>query len=108
MRLQPNDRVLMLAIPAERELLSTAGQLTNGSLIALGTREEVHAARARFFNLENVMFVEGRPDAIPWREAFFTKIVLPAGQQALIRSCGTELQRVMAPGGEFVSDSVDA
>ena len=102
MRLRAADRVLMLSIPGEREVESLARQLTEGSLVALGTADEVDVSRARFSRLDNVLFLTARPDAIPWREAFFTKIVASPEQETLLRSCEAELHRVLAPGGEIL------
>lgn len=107
MKLRPDDRVLMLSIPGNRELASVAGALTDGALVALGNTDEVDAARASFAALENVLFLDARPDAIPWRGGYFTKILTPPHQGELIRRCASELQRVLAPGGEIIAQGQD-
>jgi hypothetical protein len=55
---------------------------------------------------DNVMFVEASPQQIPWREHYFTKIVVPPHMEAVLRSSGAELHRVLAPGGEIHFETV--
>lgn len=85
-----------------------ASVLNAGLLVALGTADEVDAARAELNRLDNVMFIEGVPNSIPWREAFFTRIVVPPHLEPVLRSAAPELHRVLAPGGEIVVDRQDA
>jgi hypothetical protein len=94
-----DDRVLLLAIPSRNELAGIARVLTSGVLVAVGTREEVDSARASMVEFENVMFIEARPDQIPWREAYFTKIIVPVHLEPVVEPAGAELRRLLAPGG---------
>jgi hypothetical protein len=97
----------MLAIPSQQEVARVAALLENGVLVALGGPDEVDAARAGLSQVENVMFLDARPDSIPWQEAYFTKIVVPPHLEALLRSSAAELHRVLAPGGEIVLERQD-
>lgn len=107
MTLRADDRVLFLAIPPPREVARVAAVLEHGLLVALGTPDEVEAARAASSHLENVMFIDGRPDAIPWQERYFTRIVVPPHLESVLRASGAELHRVLAPGGEILVDRQD-
>lgn len=107
-RLRADDRVLLLAIPHRDELAAIARLLMRGVLVALGTREEVDRARQEMAEFENAMFLEATPDKIPWRDAYFTKILVPPHLEPLLRGAGPELARVLAPGGEIVRQRADA
>jgi len=107
-KLRADDRVLLLAIPHRDELAGIARVLMRGVLVALGTREEVDRAREAMADFENVMFVETALDKIPWREQYFTKILVPPHLEQLLRPLALELDRVLAPGGEIVHQSVNA
>ena len=97
-----DDRVLLLAIPAEQELAALARILIRGVVVALGTAEEVAAARSRFDEFGNVMLLDAAPDHIPWRAAAFTKIVVPHQYERILPYLARELDRVLAPGGEII------
>ena len=81
--------------------------LMTGSVVALGAREEVDAARRDMAEFENVMFIEAGPERIPWRDQFFTKIVIPSHWERLLPEISSEIHRVLAPGGTIVSSSAD-
>jgi len=100
--LRPDDRVLLLGIPSHRELVSIARVLIRGALVALGTREEVDQARAEMAEFDNAMFVEAQPDCIPWRDQFFTKVLVPHHLEPLLAPFADELQRLLAPDGQIV------
>ncbi len=102
-----DDRVLLLAIPSQHELAALARLLMRGVLVALGTREEVDQARAALADFDNTMFLEGRPDQIPWRESYFSKILVPPHMESILRSAAPELHRVLAPGGEIATQRLD-
>jgi hypothetical protein len=97
----------MLAIPSRREMAGVARVLMSGSLVAIGTADEVDEARANLAEFDNVMFLDARPDSIPWRDAYFTKILVPTHLEPLLRSAAAELHRLLAPGGEIVTGSQD-
>lgn len=52
-----------------------AARLWNGALVAMGTDDEVRAARREFRDLLNVMFVPAAPDENPWQEGYFTVVI---------------------------------
>ena len=105
--LEAEDRVLLLAIASKDELVTMARQLTRGVLVAIGSRDEVDQARESMAEYENAMFVEAAPDRIPWREAYFTKVVIPPHLDLMVRQMGPELHRVLAPGGAIVRQTVE-
>ncbi|HSU32209.1 MAG TPA: hypothetical protein VLJ11_13335 [Bryobacteraceae bacterium] len=103
-----DDRVLLLAIPSRADLAAIARVLMNGVLVALGTRDEVDQARRSMADFDNVMFLDASPEQIPWREAYFTKILVPPHMESLLSLIATELHRVLAPGGEILHTGVNA
>ena len=107
MTLRADDRVLMLAIASYKEMARIARTLTSGTLVALGSAEEVDAARSQCAALDNVMFLDARPDSIPWRDQYFTRILVPPHFEPLLRSSAPELHRVLVPGGEILLERQD-
>jgi hypothetical protein len=107
-QLKADDRVLLLAIPSISELTDIAQVLTNGVVVALGDGEEVRAACIAMADFKNVTFLEAPPDQIPWRAAYFTKIIVPPQLQALLPYAAAELHRVLAPGGQIVKTTLSA
>lgn len=103
--LRSDDRVLFLAIPPLRDLASFARILMTGCLVALGEPGEVDEARRAMLDFDNVMFVEASPDNVPWRDQFFTKIVVPPHLQRLALDNSAEMTRLLAPGGALIPDS---
>ena len=97
-----DDRVLSLAIPAPNEAAALGRLLLAGCLVAIGPADEVDEARRALSEFDNLMFIAATPDHIPWREAFFTKILIPPQLQPLLPGIQNELLRVLAPGGELV------
>jgi hypothetical protein len=104
-QMRADDRVLSLAIPSPPETAALARILISGCLVALGDSEQVEEARSAFSEFDNLMFIDATPDQIPWREAFFTKILVPPHLGPLAHNFSNELHRVLAPGGEIVSDT---
>ena len=100
-----DDRILLLAIPAKQELAALARILIHGTVVALGTAEEVAEARSCFADFGNVMLLDAPPDKIPWRAAAFTKIVVPQQYERILPYLTKELGRLLAPGGEVVHSS---
>jgi len=103
-----DDRVLLLAIPSQADLAAIARVLMSGVLVALGTADEVDEARRSMSDFENVMFIEASPEQIPWREAYFSKILVPPHLESLLPQITSELHRVLAPGGQIVRSAVEA
>jgi hypothetical protein len=103
-----DDRVLSLSMPSATEAAALGRVLMAGCLVALGSADEVDEARRQLAEFDNLMFLVATPDRIPWREAFFTKVLVPPQFQPLLPGLQDELLRVLAPGGEIVSNSEDA
>lgn len=97
-----DDRVLLLAIPATQELAALARILMRGTLVALGTADEVAAAQPQFADFGNVMLLDAPPDNVPWRDASFSKIVVPRQYERILPNLAKELNRLLAPGGEIL------
>jgi len=106
--LHADDRVLLLAIPSIADTAAIARVLIKGVVVALGSRDEVDRARAALAEFDNIMFIEAWPDRIPWRDQYFTKILVPPRMEPALRSIGAELQRVLAPEGQIIRQTVDA
>jgi hypothetical protein len=103
-----DDRILSLAIPAPNEAAALGRLLMTGCLVAIGSADEVDEARRALSEFDNLMFIAATPDHIPWRDAFFTKILIPPHLQSLLPSIQNELLRVLAPGGEMVPAAEEA
>ena len=87
----PNRKVLLVPI------LDNWPTLAGGLLV--GVSEDLAAidaarAKAEALGLEDCMFVEGSPDNIPWRDAFFTEAYLE-------KEATPEIRRVIQEGGEI-------
>lgn len=106
--LRADDRVLLLHIPLPEQTAAVARVLMKGVLVAIGSRPEVDRARATFAEFDNVMFVEADPTRIPWRDAYFTKIVVAPHLESLMRTASSEWNRVLAPGGKIVTETLSA
>lgn len=100
--LRADDHVLLLDIPSAAELAAIARILIRGSLVALGSREAVDRAREALAEFDNVLFLDASPAQIPWRSAYFTKVLVPPHFEPLLESIATELYRVMRPDGTLV------
>ena len=48
------------------------------------------------------MLLDAPPDAIPWRAAAFSKIVVPHQYERILPHLARELDRLLAPGGEII------
>ena len=103
-----DDRVLLLAIPSRADIAAIARVLMSGVLVALGDSDEVDEARRSMADFDNVMFLSASPEQIPWREAYFTKILVPPHLESLLSHISVELHRVLAPGGEIVHTGINA
>jgi hypothetical protein len=97
-----DDRVLLLAIPTKQELAALARVLIRGTVVALGTADEVAEAKPFFADFENVMLLDAPPDKVPWRGAGFNKIIVPHQYERILAHLTEELERLLAPGGEIV------
>ncbi len=81
--------------------------LISGCAVALGNRDEVDQARAQFAEFENLMFVETDFSHIPWRDRFFTQVIVPPHLKPLAASLVSEIQRVLTEDGTVVRDTAD-
>ena len=89
------ERVLVLSLANTSWIRNLARGHT---LVGVGTAAQVRAARQEFADLDNVMFVSGSRDEIPWQTQWFTLIVDGDGGAA------TEaMQRALAEGGRIVT-----
>ena len=106
--LRADDHVLLLDIPSNAELAVIARILIRGSLVALGSRDAVDRARNALADFENVLFLDASPAHIPWRGAYFTKVLVPPHLEPLLESISSEVHRVMRPDGMLVHTAIDA
>jgi hypothetical protein len=106
--LRADDRVLLLDIPPERELAALGRILSQGVLVALGDARSVDQARGALADFENVMFIEASPAQIPWRDQFFTVVIIPEHMRAAARAAQAEITRILAPGGRIEGLTVEA
>ena len=108
MNLKPGDRVLDLGCGAGWASRLMAKAVANsdkpGQVVGLDVSDEmIRRARAASTDLDNVMFVVGSAQQIPWDENFFDKVLSVesfyyyADQERAL----AELFRVMAPKGEL-------
>jgi hypothetical protein len=104
-KLRSDDRVLSLSVLPVPEIAAIARILMSGCFVALGSADEVADARRALSEFDNVMFVDATPAQIPWRESFFTKILVPPHLTSLAHSFANEVHRVLAPGGEIISNA---
>jgi len=104
MALKPGDRVLDLGCGAGWATRLLARAVEGGPGMAVGqdiSDEMISLARAASTDVENVLFVVGAADEVPWRDEYFEKILSIESfyyypdQEAVLR----ELYRVLAPGG---------
>jgi hypothetical protein len=92
---QPDDRILLLALADLEFLRSLATRAPRGLVVGLGEDGEVRSARRALADLDNVMFVPVPGDgSIPWREEFFSRVIAPSHREA-----EPEMLRVLVPGG---------
>lgn len=96
--MRADDRVLVLPIPAAETLIAMARILMRGVLVGVGQREEVDRAREALAEFDNVMLIEAEESRIPWRDAYFTKVIAGKGLSLALEA---DCRRVLAPNGEF-------
>jgi len=97
--LAPDDRVLLLSLPAVQTLRGIAARLELGGVVALGARDEVYEARRAVRDLVNVMLHPGPPEDIPFRDGFFTKVVGFECRWSDAAAVARETARVLAGEG---------
>ena len=102
MGVSPSDRVLDLGCGTGWATRRLAGLVSNGLAVGVDISDEmVRLARRDSVELENVLFVTGAADQIPWQENFFSLLLSVDSAYYwpdLERAAG-EIFRVMSPGG---------
>ena len=95
-----DDRVLVLqaASYSAARLREWANALTHGILVGLAEPGTIRTARRELSDCENVLFVHGSREEIPWRDGFFTVIVDAEGE---VETPG--MRRVLHPSGRIYS-----
>jgi hypothetical protein len=106
MQLRADDRVLLLAPASSAELAVFGRILVKGVLVVLAESDEISSLRSQLAECENILLLEASPDRIPWRDHYFTKIVIPPQLERVLPSVSGELSRVLAPEGELVRSAV--
>jgi ubiquinone/menaquinone biosynthesis C-methylase UbiE len=105
MKLKPGERVLDLGCGAgwaSRLLAEQVGK--DGQVVGLDVSDEmIRRARAGSKDHDNIMFVVGSAQQIPWQENFFNKVLSVESFYYYGDQGGAldELRRVLAPGGEL-------
>jgi hypothetical protein len=105
--LRADDQVLLLDIPSTAELVSMARVLMLGAIVALGSADEVDRARREMAEFNNVLFLDASPAAIPWRDGYFSKIIVPPHLEPLLPQVANEVQRVLRPDGIVLRTTMD-
>jgi hypothetical protein len=54
-----------------------------------------------------VLFLDASPAAIPWRDGYFSKIIVPPHLEPLVPQIAHEIERVLRPDGMIVRSTVD-
>ena len=101
MQVAPRDRILVLGGADSALTRQLAGLARDGLVLAVDASDEaVRQARRLSVQIDNLMFVLGSPDQIPWQEDFFTKLVgvFSEAWPDPKRAAG-EIYRVLEPGG---------
>ncbi|MBI2818050.1 MAG: class I SAM-dependent methyltransferase [Acidobacteria bacterium] len=102
MRIQPRERILEIGCGEGWASRMLAKLVPQGMVAGLDAADEmIHNARLQSTAFENLMFIWGEVEAIPWQEKFFTRVVCVESfyyfenpEQAL-----REIYRVLAPEG---------
>lgn len=108
MQVAPRDRILDLGCGEGAATRRLARLARDGMALGVDSSDDkVRAARRLSVEIENVMFVLGSPEAIPWRDDFFSALLSaePGREWLHPDRAAREIFRVMAPGGRvFVVD----
>ncbi len=104
MQVQPKDRILDLGCGAGWATRQLASLAFEGLAVGVNVSDEMVAlARRQSVEIENVMFVLGVADEIPWQEDFFSLLFSmdSAFYWPALEAATREIFRVMAPGGRI-------
>jgi ubiquinone/menaquinone biosynthesis C-methylase UbiE len=98
----PKDRLLHLGFGDGALTRRLAAQAAEGLVLGVDPADDnVRQARRLSVDLENVMFVLGSPEEIPWQEAFFSLVLCGIAVQDWPRAAH-EISRVTAAGGRVL------
>lgn len=100
--MRADDRVLLLDVPSDAELAAIARILSQGVVVALGDAYNVDRARATFADFDNVMLIDRDLAPIPWRDDYFTLVIVPRHMQAEAAAARGELSRVIVENARIV------
>jgi ubiquinone/menaquinone biosynthesis C-methylase UbiE len=90
----PNDRILHYPCGDGSLCRKIAALVPLGVAIGLDADDAVRAARAASLDVDNVMFIPCDGHEIPWKEDFFSHVIV-GNQELPLR----EIVRVLAEGG---------
>jgi hypothetical protein len=92
--IRPDERILILGVPAPSFVLAVAQRLSEGLVVVIGNADAVCEARKATSHLDNAMFVPGTPDELPWRDGFFTRVIDTVGTWPDAERVLSEISRV--------------
>ena len=102
MHLAPDENVLDVGSGAGWLARLIAERVTEGRVVGMDISDEmVRRARSRFVDVENLMFVIGSVDEIPWDANFFTHAISVESAYYWADTCQgvREIHRVLREGG---------
>lgn len=91
----PDDKILILGVPAADDAAALARSVPQGLVVVLADGDAVRAARRSLVSLVNVMCVPGSPHEIPWRDAFFSRVIDTVGNWDEPERVASECARVL-------------
>lgn len=92
---KPDDRVLMLSVPALADARGLAERLSKGILVCVVDSAEVHSVRRDLRQFENVMVTPADSGGtLPWKDEFFSVVYSPDAFEP-----AAEVLRVLVTGG---------
>ena len=95
----PRDRVLHLGFGEGSATRDFARRASSGLVLGVDSSgDAVRLARKLSVEIENIMFVLGSHEQVPWQGDFFSLVVSQAAPQDWERAA-REMFRVTAPGG---------
>ncbi len=98
--ISPNDRILHYPCGDGSLCREIAALAPLGVVIGLDSDDNVRTARVAALDVENAMFVPCDGHEIPWKEDFFSHVIV-GNQELPLR----EIVRVLAEGGRAFLDS---